>query len=165
MNRITEPIKGRKTGKILGYRVNKNKKSKAFNKLGYFEDLQEQERLLILPCAIGDVVYVLAECEHIAPQLDGTLYDENGGLGTATGYYCPYEYDCPFPFDEEDFESCETYKHRTGVFKDYVNQISIFEDGGVHIFTENCAVLGIFGQDVFLTKEEAEKALSDRKNN
>lgn len=48
-------------------------------------------KLLTLPCAVGDTVYVLAECENIPLQLDGTLYGENGEPGTATGYYCPYE--------------------------------------------------------------------------
>ena len=127
-----------------------------------YKDLEEQRKLLELPCAVGDTVYVLAECEHISPQLDGSLYESDGSPGTATGYYCPYENDCPF--DNEDFEDCEKYKKQTSVFKDYVNQISLHEDGVVHIFVENCAVLGIFGQDVFLTKEEAEAALKNSVN-
>lgn len=160
MSRITEPVRLSNTGSLISYKVNKRQKSKAINKLGMLEDLEEQERLLILPCAIGDSVYVLTECEHIPEQLDGTLWDDVGCLGTATGYYCPYENDCPF--DGEDFEGCEKYGEETAVFKDTVKQISVSEDGGVYIVTEYCATLGILGNDVFLTKEEAEKALESR---
>ena len=60
-------------------------------------------------------MYVLAECENIPTQLDGTLYGKNGEPGTATGYYCPYEDNCPF--DDENFEDCEKYKSKTAVLK------------------------------------------------
>lgn len=129
-----------------------------FEKLAEYEDLEEQGKLLKLPVAVGDTVYVLAECEHIEPQLDGTLYDGDGGMGTATGYYCPYEDKCPF--DSEDFESCEKYVKTTAVFEDVVNQVTV--DGefeGMYICTKNCSICGIFGKDVFLTKSEAEEAL------
>lgn len=54
-------------------------------RLAYYEDLEKQGKLLKLPCAVGDTVHVLAECENIPAQLDGTLYGKNGGPGTATG--------------------------------------------------------------------------------
>ncbi|WP_143322721.1 hypothetical protein [Clostridium sp. HBUAS56010] len=116
-------------------------------------------RLFRLPCTIGDKVYVLAECEHISDQLDGTLYEADGSPGTATGYYCPYEDNCPF--DTGDFDSCETYKGNTAVFEDTVSQIMI-DECGVHIFAENCCVLGKMGRDVFLSQKEAEEALRSK---
>lgn len=129
-----------------------------YEKLGAYEDLEEQGKLIKLPCAVGDTVYVLAECEHIPEQLDGTLWDENGAHGTATGYYCPYENDCPF--DDEDFEDCEKYKGKTAVFEDTVGDITISEDG-VWIRTVNCCVCSQVGLYIFLTKPEAEAKLAE----
>ena len=103
-------------------------------------------------------MYVLAECENIPTQLDGTLYGENGEPGTATGYYCPYEDNCPF--DDEDFEDCEKYKSKTAVFEDTVCFISC-DESGVCVTTDNCAVHSPIGEYVFLTKSAAEQALKE----
>lgn len=130
----------------------------AITKLAEYEDLEEQGKLLKLPCAVGDMVYVLAECENIPEQLDGTLYDSDGSPGTATGYYCPYEDNCPF--DGEDFESCEKYRRKTAVFEDTVGDITVGEDG-IWIRTENCGVCSQIGLYIFLTIEEAEAALKE----
>ena len=43
-------------------------------------------RCVVLPCKIGDTVYHIAKCRDFSKVLDGTLYDSNGGYGTATGY-------------------------------------------------------------------------------
>lgn len=123
-----------------------------------FKDLEEQGKLLRLPVAVEDTVYVLAECENIPEQLDGTLWDENGAHGTATGYYCPYEDSCPF--DDEDFEDCKKYKAKTSVFEDTVVSITI-DESGVWITTQNCMVNSQIGLYVFLTKEAAEAALKE----
>lgn len=130
----------------------------ACEKIKAYEGLEKQERLVKLPCAVGDVVYVLAECEKIPQQLDGTLYSSDGSRGTATGYYCPYENDCPF--DDEDFEGCEKYKNQTAVFGDLVKSITI-EENSAYISTENCCVYSEIGRFVFLSKDEAEKALKE----
>lgn len=127
-------------------------------KLEEYEDLEEQGKLLRLPCALGDTVYVLAECENIPLQLDGTLYGENGEPGTATGYYCSYEDNCPF--DDEDFEDCEKYKGKTAIFEDTVGDITVGEDG-IWIRTENCGVCSRIGLYIFLTREESEAALKE----
>lgn len=133
-------------------------KGKAIDKLAEYEDLEEQSKLLKLPCAVGDTVYVLAECESIPEQLDGTLYGENGEPGTATGYYCPYEDNCPF--DDEDFEDCEKYKSKTAVFEDAVLFIACYENE-MCVVTEKCAVHSPIGEYVFLTKPEAEAKLAE----
>lgn len=129
-----------------------------YERLREYENLEEQGKLLKLPCAVGDTVYVLAECESISEQLDGTLWDENGAHGTATGYYCPYEDNCPF--DDEDFEDCEKYKDKTAVFEDTVGDITIWEDG-IWIRTLNCGVCSQIGEYIFLTKSAAEQALKE----
>lgn len=129
-------------------------------KLKEYKELEDNGKLLKLPCAVGDTVYVLAECENIPAQLDGTLHGKNGEPGTATGYYCPYEDNCPF--DDEDFEDCEKYKGKTAVFEDTVGDITVGEDG-IWIRTENCGVCSQIGLYIFLTMEEADAALEELK--
>lgn len=130
----------------------------AIDKLAEYEDLEEQGRLLKLPVAVGDTVYVLAECENIPTQLDGTLYGANGEPGTATGYYCPYEDNCPF--DDEDFENCEKFKDKTAVFEDTVLFIACYENE-ICVVTEKCAVHSQVGEYIFLTRPEADRALAE----
>lgn len=117
----------------------------------------------IFPCNIGDTVYVIAKCEKIPQQLDGTLYNSDGSFGDATGYYCPYEDNCPF--DGEDFDGCEKYESKNAVFQDTVSHIDIYETG-ITVFTENCnepEFISAFCEDgdrhIFLTNEETEAAL------
>lgn len=130
----------------------------AVDKLAEYEDLEEQGKLLTLPCKVGDTVYVLAECENIPSQLDGTLYGANGEPGTATGYYCPYEDNCPF--DDEDFEDCKKYKSKTAVFEDIVLFIACYENE-ICVVTEKCAVHSQVGEYIFLTRPAAEQALKE----
>lgn len=64
--------------------------SDVIDKLAYYEDLEEQGRLIKLPCKVGDIVYiaetVLAEAMCIRIQLDG---DRNGIWINAKEY--PYD--------------------------------------------------------------------------
>ena len=150
MERFTEWIGGHGSG-LPG--------KDCYTKLAEYEDLEEQGKLLKLPCKVGDTVYVITKCEHIPPQLDGTLHDSNGGMGTATGYYCPYKDNCPF--DSEDFESCDKYNKTTSVFEDAVKHIVFDEIEDMRIYTKNCEICGIFKKDIFLTREEAETALKE----
>lgn len=129
----------------------------AVDKLAHYEDLEEQGRLIELPCEIGSTVYVLAECKNIQPQLDGTLYSADGSPGTATGYYCPYEDNCPHLDFSDDCDKC---KDVTAVFEDEVTSI-IIDDLGVQLFTDTCGVSGYLGDYIFLTKEEAENKLKE----
>lgn len=153
----------------------------AWGKLAEYEDAEDQGLILRLPaplddvesfeiadkgiwmkipCQIGDTVYVICECETIPPQLDGTLYGENGEPGTATGYYCPYEENCPHVGKacEDDFD-CDKFKGKPAVFEDSV--IAVWHDeSGVSIITSNCPINSRLGEYVFFTKEEAEQALA-----
>lgn len=129
------------------------------NALGYYEDLEEQGLLLKLPISMGDTVYVLCECGMIPQQLDGTLYDSNGNLGTATGYYCPYEDKCPHDCVEcDDLFDCDKFRQKAAIFEDTVKSITL-EDENIYISTENCCVYSQIGYAVFLTKEQAEEVL------
>ena len=59
---------------------------------------------------------------------------------------------------------CDDYKEKLAVFKDYVDEIHIRENE-VFIFTENTCQYCSFGKTVFLTREEAEKALKEMEGN
>lgn len=132
---------------------------KMYKKLAEYEDTEEHGLLLRLPCKVGDTVYVIANCGHVNKKLDGTLYDLNGGYGTATGYYCPYEDCCPQDCDE--FTCCEDYAEKEAIFEDIVLSICL-EKTGLTVFTENLGVCGYVGENfIFLTREQAEKKLKE----
>jgi hypothetical protein len=125
--------------------------------LGYLD--AEQAGLLIeLPCKVGDTVYIIEKCENIDSQLDGTLWNSDGSHGTATGYYCPYEDCCP-----HDTDDCKMVRDKYAIFKDTVKEIYIYEEDMLILF-ENCygRYIKNFGKTVFLTREEAEKALEEQ---
>jgi len=140
--------------------------NECFNKLGEYENLEEQGKLLKLPCTIGDTVYILGTCEEVENILDGTMYGENGEPGTATGYYCPYylNENCP----HENCDDCEECREKVAVFEDEVKGFGVYE-GYIMLYTKNlnyCAdVKNNFGKTVFLTKEEAEQVLKEREKN
>lgn len=123
------------------------KNTQLIDKLGNYEELEEQGLLLKLPCKVGDTVYVFCECGAIPKRLDGTLYGENGEPGTATGYYCPYEDNCPHIIYSDDCEKC---KDKSEVFEDTVKSITLEEDT-IYVLTENCCVYSPIGYAVFLT--------------
>ena len=130
-------------------------KNLLIQKLGEYEDLEEQGLLIKLPCMIGDTVYIIEKCENIDSQLDGTLWNSDGSHGTATGYYCPYEDCCP-----HDTDDCKMVRDKYAIFKDTVKEIYIYEEDMLILF-ENCygRYIKDFSKTVFLTREEAEKAL------
>lgn len=126
-----------------------------------YREMEEQGLLLKLPVAVGDTIYVICECESIPEQLDGALWDVNGGPGTATGYYCPYEDSCPHECEEcDDLFDCDKFKNKQAVFEDEVMTIWIGEDG-VFIIASNCSVTSHLGEFIFLTKAEAEEKLGN----
>lgn len=63
--------------------------NQCFNKLGKYEDLEEQGKLLKLPCAVGDTVYQIEEpdcelCETERPE----IYEK---CTYTFGEFCGYE--------------------------------------------------------------------------
>lgn len=125
------------------------------DKLGHYEDLIEQDKVVELPVYVGETVYVLAECEHIENILDGNYHD-------ATGYYCPYELNDKCP--HTDYDNCTEVMQKTEVFEDTVSEIVISENNELTIFTRNTNVAGALGDYIFRTKSEAEQALKRRNN-
>ena len=136
-----------------------------YMKLKEYEDLEEHGLFLRLPCEVGDEVYIITTCKNFGKVLDGTLWREDGGFGTATGYYCPYELSDSCPH-EDSFEECdggcECFENKLAIFEDYIESLMIYADEKV-AFLGNCgsASFSDFGRTIFLTKKEAEKKLKE----
>ena len=111
------------------------------------------------PCELGDTVYHITTCRYFPQVHDGTLYDSDGGPGTATGLYCPCELSESCPFDPEDFD-CDQNKDKYAVFKDTVSAIIVDELGEQVVFDfSGSAAFSDFGRIAFLDEEEAKEAL------
>ena len=116
--------------------------------------------VIVPPCAVGDTVYHITTCEGFTHELDGSLYNSLGGLGDATGYYCPCELRDNCPFDNEEDFDCDNLKTKQAVFEDTVNGFFIGDyDTWVYLEYSGNVNLSDFGKTVFLTREEAEEAL------
>lgn len=61
MERLTERITDKNTKEVLAYRTKCQESISAIQKLGRLEDLEEQGKLLKLPCAVGDAVHCIRE--------------------------------------------------------------------------------------------------------
>lgn len=117
---------------------NQTGKNDVYYKLQYYEDLEEQDRLKILPCNIGDTVYVIApryvECDKKYNCKD---YDPEEYLITWCQNYCPNGY------------------KGIGVVATKIEAIYITE-GEIDLSTK----LGRYHiENVYLTKEKAEVML------
>lgn len=126
-----------------------------------YQSLEEQGRLIKLPCKVGSTVYAICTCEAVGTVLDGTLYGSNGGFGTATGYYCPYELSDKCPHIDAD--DCDECKNIESVFEDTIDYINITEYEtiiGLHN-TNLCVTIDEIGKTVFLTQAEAEAKLKE----
>lgn len=134
----------------------------SYDRLRELVEADRDGRCFIPPATIGERVYHITTCENFPQILDGSLYGDDGGHGTATGAYCPFELaeTCPFPCDEDGWFDCFDHKNERAIFEDEVTEIIIgdtldyvcFKYSGAAEFEE-------FGKTVFLTREAAEAAL------
>ena len=124
-------------------------------------------RCVVLPAKIGDTIYHITTCKNFPQVLDGTMYDDDGGYGTATGLYCPCELmeNCPFPCDDDGVFDCDKHKNTLAIFKDIVDSIHIEDmEDYINFNYSGCADFEDFGKTVFLTRKEAEAVLEEMKN-
>ena len=125
-------------------------------------EADKDERCVVVPVTIGATVYHITTCKDFPKVLDGTLYDDNGALGTATGYYCPCELAENCPFDAEDFD-CDKNKNKLNIFEDTVEEIHIGECEEYFLLNYSGVINSEdIGKTVFLTREEALAALKAR---
>lgn len=124
-------------------------------------------RCIYAPAQIGDIVYHITTCKDFAQVLDGTMYDQNGECGTATGYYCPCELaeNCPFLLEEDESFDCDKHKNILAIYEDVVTGIVINDmESYVRLDYSGCVDFDDFGKTVFLTREAAEEALKGEKH-
>lgn len=99
-------------------------------------------RLVVLPCKVGDTIYVLGESRIVECNIDKAYLGKENTLEYQVSFDCGYDCDgCPFSdWQQDHIGECEC----SG------------EYGGASIEKSN------FGKTVFLTREEAEAALAGR---
>lgn len=105
-----------------------------------------QGRLIMLPCGVGDTVFVVGKCENVHMRMDNNYITGTGAIE------CPFESDC-------EFDECEDSNVR--VFETVCTGF-MMEFGALHTFTEHInAELSdeCWGETVFLTRHEAEAAI------
>lgn len=86
MDRLTKVIQCNDGNKLYDYsnEVVKNVKDFSsrlklmFEKLAMYEDLEEQDRLLKLPCRLGDTVYILNQKRIIPLEICEIYFDSHG---------------------------------------------------------------------------------------
>lgn len=109
-------------------------------KLKGYEDLEEQGRVVELPCRVGDKIYAISSNYHKCNNLDKCEdYDADEYLITWCRIFCPNGY------------------KGIGILELEVEQISL-QAHDVY-FSTRIGRLPI--GEIFLTKEEAEKKLAD----
>ena len=145
--RLTEKITNKETGEVLLYRLKGqwgeigDNRMRATKKLGELEDAEEDGRLVVFPCKVGNMVYVIAPNHRLCEaKHDCDEYDYENYLISWCEKFCPYGY------------------KGIGVIKDIISHIEI-RDNGICYCTTNCGYL--YDDKVFLTREEAEKALKE----
>lgn len=105
--------------------------------LGKYEDLEEQGRLLRLPCKVGDAVYVVTSPFNVFDDIE---YDENMKDEVYESYVSSVSF----------YESGEQYR----IYAKATNHF-------IGAYFRECD----FGKTVFFTREEAESKLKEREKN
>ena len=116
-------------------------KNDCIKKLAEYENAEEEGKLVVLPCKVGDTVYVIAPNHRLCEaKHDCDEYDYENYWSSWCEKYCPYGY------------------KGIGVIKDIVSHIEI-RNNGICYCTTDCGYL--YDDNVFPTREEAEKALKE----
>lgn len=118
----------------------------ALEKLAHYEDLEEAGRLIELPCAVGDTVWLI-----------GKNYNK-----------CTNHYDCEH-YDYDEYliiwceKNCPNGFRGTGVIQAIVETIEINREQVLVQLNAHDNYLRVPITSVFLTKEEAEAKLEELK--
>lgn len=109
-------------------------------------------RCVVLPCKVGDTVFVIEKCENVTMNLDDDYFTGTGAIE------CPFENSC-------DVEDCQDDHIR--IFETMVTDFWFGEENGNHpeVFLEYMGrgyMRSGFGKTIFFTREEAEAALSGK---
>ena len=131
--RLTEKIMVSKDGEILGYRIKPFHERQATQKLAEYETAEEEGRLVVLPCKVRDTVWVITH---------------------------PFNVFDDFDFYEDAHDE---------IYESYISSVTFYEDSNQYRiyaketkqFIKAYFMESDFGKTVFLTREEAEKALKE----
>ncbi len=108
--------------------------------------------VLVLPCKVGDTVYVITTCANAHMSRDDDYFTGTGAVE------CPFEHDCGFiDCSDDNLRIFETIC--TGFMFDHENIKNFhtfFKDINAEC-SDDC-----WGKSVFLNREAAEKALKTR---
>ena len=111
------------------------------DKLAEYETAEEEGRLVVLPCKVGDTVYVIAPIYRLCETKHKcNVYDYENYLVSWCEQYCPYGY------------------KGIGVIADTVESIDISQNG----ICFNMLYCGyVYSDKIFASREESEKALKE----
>lgn len=119
-------------------------KLKAYQELGPIDHLHElvqaeqDGRLVVLPCKVGDTVYVIGECRAVECLVNEAYLDDKKGIEYLVSFNCNNDCNgCPFGNWRQDYSG------------------EYYCDGEYGLESIRGAN---FGKTVFLTREEAEAA-------
>lgn len=142
MNRLTVKAP---SGFICLKDVSENGGVIALKKLSDYEDLAEQGRLIELPCKVGDIVYTISpryfDCVFNNIEEKCNDYDSFVYLKTWCQNYCPNGYS------------------GIGVIDNLVTGYIMHKGDQLRIITSKAGYRKV--DEIFLTKEEAEKKLEE----
>jgi hypothetical protein len=133
---------------------------KSSGRLSELLQAEREGRCVVVPYKIGDMVYVISKCDWVGRKPDGTLYGEDGGPGTATGYYCAYdgrEDDCPLAAGRDE---CDMKGY--AVFEETIEQITVVSDKGREepdLYIGLSHVVEYLDGKIYATRAEAEAEL------
>lgn len=134
MKRLTKWIDdGENRQAIPDPEIRSNGHGKCCNKLAEYEDLEEQGRLLRLPCKVGDAVYVVTSPFNVFDDIE---YDENMKEEVYEAYVSSVSF----------YKSGEQYR----IYAKATNHF-------IGVYFRECD----FGKTVFLTEEEAREKLKE----
>lgn len=111
-----------------------------WERLKAYEDAEEQGRLVVLPCKVGDTVYVVGASKIVECEIGEALLCGTTGPEFLVTFVCDTCDGCPFNSWAQEYSGEWSCGGEYG-------------DGAIK-GTE-------FGKTVFLTREEAEAALKD----
>ena len=125
---------------------------KTYQTAGNMADHLIANGVIAPPCKVGDTVYVITNCENILMYHDNDYFTGTGAIE------CPFESSC-------DFEECNDSNLR--IFETMVKVIHCEEGLGWTFWCEHLNkdfAFSEIGTTVFLTEEEAKRALAERSN-
>ncbi|MBR4930740.1 MAG: hypothetical protein IKZ00_08085 [Bacteroidaceae bacterium] len=142
MERLTKPMIVPSTGETMGYERNPCvTETKIRNKLGAYEDLEEQGLLLRLPCRTGTEVYKIVNNTYACADCDN--YSDFYGMDAVCS-------------KADDFLDNPRYAEEPICEKQFLEVVVCKADLNFIFHNRES-----FGKTVFLTREEAEKALAE----